>query len=54
MSAIDDLGERVNYFENKMGAFLETHYGLVDAHNHLDDDLTSLTAKLAPPPEFTQ
>lgn len=43
MSARDDLGDRVNHMENKMGA----HNGLVSAHNHLEDEVASLTAKLA-------
>lgn len=33
--------------ENKMAEFTEAHNGLADAHNHLEDDLNSLTAKLA-------
>lgn len=33
--------------EAKMGEFAEAHNGLVDAHSHLEDDLASLTAKMA-------
>lgn len=47
MSVIDDLGERVNHVEQKMGEFSKPHNRLVDAHNHLEDNLSSLVAKLA-------
>lgn len=47
MSAIDDLGEWVNHVEQKMGELSEAHNGLIDAHNHLGDDVSSLAAKLA-------
>lgn len=46
MAALDDLGERVNHIETKMGEFSEAHNGLVDAHNHLEDEMSSLAAKL--------
>lgn len=42
MSVINDLGERV-----KIGEFSEAHNGLVDAHGLLDDEVTTLAAKLA-------
>lgn len=44
---IDDLGERVDHTETKMAEFSRAHNGLVDAHNQLEDDLQSLTAKVA-------
>lgn len=47
MSVLDDMSERVSHVENKMGEFSEAHNSLVDAHNQLEDELTSLAAKLA-------
>lgn len=47
MTVIDDLGERVDHVENKMGEFSEAHNSLVDAHNHLEGELSSLVSKLA-------
>lgn len=47
MSALDEVGERVNHVENKMGEFSEAHNSLVDAHNHLEDELSSLATMLA-------
>lgn len=47
MSVIDDLGDRVNHVEQKMGEFSEAHNGLVDAHGTLEEEVSALTAKLA-------
>lgn len=47
MSVIDDLGDRVNHVEQKMGEFSEAHNGLVDAHGTLEEEMSALTAKLA-------
>lgn len=47
ISALDNLAERVNHVEDKMGEFSEAHNTLVDSHNHLEDEMRVLTAKLA-------
>lgn len=47
MAAIDELGDRVNHVENKMEEFSAAHNGLVDTHNQLEADVTSLSEKLA-------
>lgn len=45
MSVIDDLGERVNHVEVKMGEFSEAHNGLLGTHNQLEKYLSSLASK---------
>lgn len=44
---IDDPGEKVDHVENKMGEFSAAHNGLVEAHNQLEEDVKSISAKLA-------
>lgn len=46
-AALYDSGGRVDHLENKMGEFSGAHNGLVDAHNQLEEEVASLSAKLA-------
>lgn len=47
MEALEEVGDRVNHVENKMGEFSTAHNSLVDSHNQLEDEVESLKAKLA-------
>lgn len=47
MSVIDDLGDRINHVEQKMGEYSTAHNGLADAHGLLEEEVATLTAKLA-------
>lgn len=43
----DDLGDRVQYVEDKMGDFAVAHNELVDSHNEAEDELLAIKSKLA-------